>query len=263
MYLEQACKERGVEFVIFDPTKINRARLGEINSTDLVYRALTNADACELEWQLVRAGATSLHTDALRAHQEYRTQKRVFDMYDVPTPKTITHATNNKALLKEYVETLGGFPIALKVSGGQYGVGVMKIDSLVSLFTVTDYVVTQKAQFVLMEFIHVSSSARIIVVGDTVVGTMLYNAPKDDFRSTATGNQPRKMDFDKSVTDAALKATRAIGTEYAGVDVLIGEDGQPYVTEANFPCYFATTQRVTGVDIAGAIVDYLVQKAEK
>ncbi|MDR0608450.1 MAG: hypothetical protein LBG52_09250 [Candidatus Peribacteria bacterium] len=47
------------------------------------------------------------------------------------------------------------------------------------------------------------------------------------------------------------------------MDILFEEStGTPYVSEVNSPCDFAGTQKKTGIDIAGKIVDYLLQKSK-
>ncbi|KKQ46317.1 MAG: hypothetical protein US63_C0003G0030, partial [Candidatus Moranbacteria bacterium GW2011_GWC2_37_8] len=54
----------------------------------------------------------------------------------------------------------------------------------------------------------------------------------------------------------------ARGFEFGGVDILIDRNGEHYLIEANFPCFFPRCQMLTGVDISGMMLDYLVQKNE-
>lgn len=54
-------------------------------------------------------------------------------------------------------------------------------------------------------------------------------------------------------------AVKALGLEFGGVDVMITNDG-PKVVEVNYPCFFPRCQMLTGVDIAGQMVEYLVNK---
>jgi glutathione synthase/RimK-type ligase-like ATP-grasp enzyme len=63
------------------------------------------------------------------------------------------------------------------------------------------------------------------------------------------------------VTEAALAAVMAELLEFAGVDVPEDPGGRPWVLQANFPCYFPQAQLVAGVDVAGAMVEFLVAKA--
>jgi ribosomal protein S6--L-glutamate ligase len=54
--------------------------------------------------------------------------------------------------------------------------------------------------------------------------------------------------------EAALRATRAVGLEVAGVDLLETRSG-PKVLEVNSSPGFEGMERATGLDVAGAIVD--------
>jgi glutathione synthase/RimK-type ligase-like ATP-grasp enzyme len=58
-----------------------------------------------------------------------------------------------------------------------------------------------------------------------------------------------------------VSATRAIGLEFAGVDVMLHASGRAYVLEANFPCYFGHAQGDGAIDVAGAMVAHLLDKA--
>jgi glutathione synthase/RimK-type ligase-like ATP-grasp enzyme len=48
------------------------------------------------------------------------------------------------------------------------------------------------------------------------------------------------------------------------VDILFETStGNPYISEVNAPCDFAGTQKKTGKDIAGILIDHLIQKVTK
>jgi glutathione synthase/RimK-type ligase-like ATP-grasp enzyme len=56
---------------------------------------------------------------------------------------------------------------------------------------------------------------------------------------------------------------QSCGIAFWGVDILFEETTwKPYLSEVNSPCDFAGTQKKTWRDIAGEIVDYLLQKAK-
>ena len=60
--------------------------------------------------------------------------------------------------------------------------------------------------------------------------------------------------------EAALRATRAVGLEVAGVDLLETRNG-PKVLEVNSSPGFEGMERATGLDIAGAIIERAVALA--
>jgi glutathione synthase/RimK-type ligase-like ATP-grasp enzyme len=59
----------------------------------------------------------------------------------------------------------------------------------------------------------------------------------------------------------AVEAVRALHLELGGVDIL-ARDGGAYVLESNFPFSFQRAQLTYGFDIAAAIVDHLLRKAQ-
>jgi ribosomal protein S6--L-glutamate ligase len=59
----------------------------------------------------------------------------------------------------------------------------------------------------------------------------------------------------------ALRAAAAVGTEYAGVDLLPGDDGTVYVLEVNGIPGWRGLQEATGVDVADAVIGQLTGTA--
>ena len=185
----------------------------------------------------------------------------IFPRFSIPIPKTVNYIPENRDALRQCVEELGGFPIIIKALGGSHGVGVMRADSLESLFSVSDYLRTTGERFVLKEYCNVLSTARLIVLGDKVIDSIEYSANKNDFRSNEgkTPNVAPKK-FDSRVEEVAIKATHSLGLEFGGVDIMVTDSG-PKVAEVNFPCFFPRCQLLTGTDIAGMMVDYLMGKS--
>ena len=65
----------------------------------------------------------------------------------------------------------------------------------------------------------------------------------------------------KEIQRVAVAAVKSIGIEFGGVDILFSDNGEYYISEVNSPCAYNHTQTLTGIDIAGAIVDYLINKS--
>ena len=70
----------------------------------------------------------------------------------------------------------------------------------------------------------------------------------------------RAFDLPSEWAGLALRATVAVGADYAGVDLLPSRDGRIYVLEVNGIPGWKGLQYATGVDVAGAIVDHLVER---
>ena len=58
--------------------------------------------------------------------------------------------------------------------------------------------------------------------------------------------------------ELALRAARAVGADYAGVDLLPSPDGTVFVLEVNGIPGWQGLQQATGIDVAAAIVDHLL-----
>ena len=74
------------------------------------------------------------------------------------------------------------------------------------------------------------------------------------------GGEARAIDLPPALSQLALRATRAAGADYAGVDLLPARDGTVYVLEVNGIPGWSGIQTTTSADLAGAIVDHLVAK---
>jgi glutathione synthase/RimK-type ligase-like ATP-grasp enzyme len=146
--------------------------------------------------------------------------------------------------------------------GGSRGVGVIKLESLHSLFSTVDYLVSQGTGFILRRYIPSREVGRLIVVGTTVVAAVAYLSPDDDFR-TSIAEQPVavKREYPLDIQKLAVDATQLLGTDFGGVDIVTGPDGSSYVLEVNSPCSFQRTQRVSGVNVAGRMLDHLIAKS--
>ena len=259
--LVEACKKRGIEYELLIPEKTNPSNI-HIKEGDAVYRIATASHygAAELEWDLIFKGAKSFYKDQGSLFLK-RIDAMVFERLGIPAPKTINYLPKDRVALLECVEEVGGFPVCLKALGGSHGIGVMRVDSKQSLLSVSDYLRNQNDMVVMKEYCNVTSSARLVVLGDCVIDSIEYSAPKGDFRSNegATPNVQQKK-FSAEIEDIAIRATNSLGLEFGGVDIMITEKG-PKVAEVNYPCFFPRCQLLTGTDIAGKMVDYLAKKS--
>ena len=102
---------------------------------------------------------------------------------------------------------------------------------------------------------------RINVVGEECVASMLrYN--RDDFRANVTaGGHMKAYDPDRAECEMAVKVCRSLGLDFAGVDIIPGEDG-PVLCEVNSNAHFKTIFDCTGVNVADAIIRHVLHTSE-
>ena len=112
------------------------------------------------------------------------------------------------------------------------------------------------------EFIKTSKGKdlRINVVGDKVIATV-FRSNDNDFRSNITlGGDKQPYSPNEKQKQIAINAVKALGLDFAGVDVMFGENDTPIVCEVNSNPHFKSTLECTGVDLALSIADYVIGK---
>jgi ribosomal protein S6--L-glutamate ligase len=86
---------------------------------------------------------------------------------------------------------------------------------------------------------------------------MRRRAAADEFRSNLhRGGSSEIVELDKEFERVAVKSAQIMGLRVAGVDMLEGDDG-PLVLEVNSSPGLEGIETATGLDIAGAIIDYI------
>ena len=175
-------------------------------------------------------------------------------------PRTVHSLPKDHQILERLVKKLGGFPVVVKVPGGEGGQGVIRVDSLPALFSLLDYA---PPSAVMMEFFDHVVAYRLVVLGRRVIATEARHPGAFDFRSNAGGGLIGRVRAPARLTRIAVTAAKALRLEFGGADVLEDSRGRLRLAELNFPCYFADQQRDSGIDIAGKMVDHLLAKSRR
>lgn len=191
----------------------------------------------------------------LSAKNKIKTMQ-ILDHYGIPIPKTVVVRRKND--LEQAAKFLGGFPIIAKQPVGSYGNGVTIIESMRAL---QSFLLWDKPMYLLQQFVKYSKGKdiRVFVVNGKVVGAMMRSARKGEFRSNIElGGIGQPVEITQEEASIALRSVQALDLDYGGVDIMRGKSG-PVVVEVNSNPGFKELERSTGVDIAGAIVDYAVE----
>lgn len=175
-------------------------------------------------------------------------------------PRTVWLANGDRDLIRTMVDDLGGLPVVLKMPGYSSGVGIMRADSLPTIFGLVDYIIAEGGRSVLTTFIGGDVHWRVVLVGDSAVASDRNQMDDDDFRTLgSTGPLDYSAQPLDGCNDLAVKACQALSTAHGGVDALAHPSGWLFLLEANSPCEPTQAQLSVGVDIAGAMVDYLLK----
>jgi RimK family alpha-L-glutamate ligase len=112
---------------------------------------------------------------------------------------------------------------------------------------------------------HGGRDIRAFVIGGRVIGAIERRAGRSGpvWRTNySRGGRAAAVTLSPEHADIALRAANAIGTDYAGVDLLPAADGTVYALEVNGIPGWQGVQKATGIDVAGAIVDHLLASME-
>ena len=105
------------------------------------------------------------------------------------------------------------------------------------------------------------TDVRVIVIGGKAVAVMERFNDKDFRSNVALGGKCRKIDPPASFIKAAEKCAKLLKLDYCGVDLLYGDNGEPYVCEVNSNAFFFGISETTGINVARLYAEYIVKKA--
>jgi len=175
------------------------------------------------------------------------------------TPKTAVFT--NEEQIDAALEAIGGkFPVIVKTLFGTHGVGVVRADSKASLVSLIQLLLKSGEQFMLQEFIEHSESARVLLLDDKVLASVMRTIPDGDFRSNAhQGAELKKHEPTQEELDACIKAAKTLGIRLAAVDYILNGD-DIVVLEVNGSPGFEAMQKVIDEPIADAIIDFCLEQ---
>jgi len=157
------------------------------------------------------------------------------------------------------IEKLGGAPVVIKLLEGTQGIGVILADTNKVAEAIIETLHSTRQNVLIQKFVKESRGRdiRAIVVGNRVVAAMRRVAQGDEFRSNVhRGGRVEKVELDEQYERTAIRAAQITGLHVAGVDMLEGESG-PVIMEVNSSPGLEGIERASGVDVAGAMVEFL------
>jgi len=99
---------------------------------------------------------------------------------------------------------------------------------------------------------------RAFVVGGRVLAAIERTAPHGDWRANvARGAVATALDIPPAWAAVALRAAAAVGTDYAGVDLMPASDGRVFVLEVNGIPGWQGLQAATGLRVAPAVAEHI------
>ena len=272
--LRQAGEERGHRVKVLNTLRF--AIELEHAEPDLYYRGkrLSHYDAV-----LPRIGASVTYYGTAVVRQ--------FEQMDVYTPNTANGIANSRDKLRSLqilsrhdlgiphttfvrdrsdvlpaIDRIGGAPVVIKILEGTQGVGVILADSTKVAEAIIETLQSARQNVLVQKFVAESrgKDVRAFVVGDRVVAAMRRTAQGDEFRSNVhRGGSAEAIQLDERAQETAVRAAQIMGLRIAGVDMLESDRG-PLVMEVNSSPGLEGIETATGLDVAGAVIDYIANQ---
>ncbi|AOV07592.1 ATP-grasp domain-containing protein [Sporosarcina ureilytica] len=184
--------------------------------------------------------------------------------HGVPMPETIiapkvypAFTIRESGYYEKVLERLK-LPLIIKEGRGSFGMKVYLIETEEDFYEKVDEL--RGVDYVFQQFIASSRGRdiRVNIVGDEVVAAM-YRYSETDFRANITnGGVAEVVELTEAQKSLAIKAADAVGAEFAGVDLLFGENEEPLVCEVNAAAHIRNILNVTGINVADAMIKYIL-----
>jgi gamma-F420-2:alpha-L-glutamate ligase len=271
--LLEASRERGCDCQLMNPENFDilasknsasgiRYQGSSIVLPDVAYLkfgAAANNFQLSLTRQLENAGVICVNkSDVIETVKNKMLTYQVLSRSNIAIPNTmLVRFPVDVSMVKNEI----GFPAVVKVISGSHGNGVYLCERMADFEKLMEFInsLQSKKTLIVQEYCgeRPGEDLRILVVGGKVIGAMKRIAPVGDFRaniSAGGSGEPYTMTYE--IEQIALETSRVLGLDVAGIDLLFDTRGFR-VCEANSNPGFSGFEKYCGLDVAGAIVDYL------
>lgn len=194
---------------------------------------------------------------------KFRTYIKLTDL-GIESPKTAM--VRNEESLKKAHENVGGkYPVVLKTVTGTKGKGVFIAESWKNMLSAMQAIwsINENAEIIMQEFIKSDGDYRIHILNDKMIACMKRLHGKDEFRANYSlgGSIEKVKDLDNSIIDLAIKASKAVGGVWTGVDIIVSEKtGMPYVLEVNTSPGTEGIQKASEINVVRVVLEYALNK---
>ncbi len=187
---------------------------------------------------------------------------QILSRHHIGIPRTTFVRDKNDVL--PAIKRVGGAPVVIKLIEGTQGIGVLLAETEKSAEAIIELLQSQKQNVLIQKFVAESKGKdiRAFVVGDRVVAAMRRVAQGQEFRSNVhRGGIAEAVELPEEYVQTAIRATQILGLQVAGVDMLEGKDG-PQIMEVNSSPGLEGIEKCTGLDIAGAVIEYIAAQVD-
>lgn len=191
--------------------------------------------------------------DKLAAHQAL-----AFNRISMPD----TAFANSPRDTQNIIDLTSGGPLVVKLLESSQGRGVVLAETKKAASSVISAFQKLNAAFIVQDFVKGAngSDIRLFVISGKVVASMMRSASDDDFRSNLhAGGKASKVKITQEERKIAKEATKAMGLNIAGVDILRSTGG-PKVLEVNSSPGLQGIETINNINVASLIIDYIEKR---
>ncbi|MGP1271849.1 MAG: 30S ribosomal protein S6--L-glutamate ligase [Phycisphaerales bacterium] len=274
--LVEAARQRGLKPRVLDTLKFSMSL--EHGEPDLYYngKRLSHYDAviprigasityfgCAVVRQFQQMDTFCINGNLAIANSRDKLKSlQILSRHDIGIPAT-AFARDRKDVMPA-IERVGGAPVIIKLLEGTQGVGVILADTNKVAEAIIETLQSARQNVLIQKFVAESKGKdiRALVVGDRVVAAMRRTAQGQEFRSNVhRGGLAEPIELSPAYERTAIRSAQIMGLRMAGVDMLEGADG-PQVMEVNSSPGFEGIESATGIDVAGAVIDYIRERVD-
>jgi tetrahydromethanopterin:alpha-L-glutamate ligase len=181
----------------------------------------------------------------------------LFKLAHLPIPRTVITSELEVAMktIKKF-----GFVVTKPIFGSQ-GKGIMKLENSQpesELASKLAELLKERGVLYLQEFVlNPGRDIRVFVVGEEALGA-IYRIPRSDsfVSNLSQGGTPVKCELTEEMEKLAIRAAKAVGADFAGVDLIEGEEGLRLL-EVNATPSGKGIKLACGVDVTERIIGLL------
>lgn len=181
---------------------------------------------------------------------------QVLAKHQIPMPRTIFASFYD---FEEQLKTFRGKPIIIKLLEGTHGEGVILTESPQNALATVETLNAAGVKFLLQEYIEEvkGSDVRAIVVDGVVFAAMKRKSKAGDFRSNLhRGGSSEIIELSTAEEKLAIKAAKAMGLGFCGVDILQSKNG-PLVLEINSTPGLEGIENTSGKNVSKSVIGYI------
>ena len=160
----------------------------------------------------------------------------------------------------DFVESKLSYPLIVKNCYGSLGRQVYLVRDRKELESLETNLALEQHLFQKFVKSSVGQDFRILVVGGKAVAWMKRKNDHDFRSNIALGGVGYAVEPPEEYKRTAEKAASLLGLDYGGVDLLIGEHGEPVLSEVNSNAFFSEIEKISRVDVTKILVERLLRK---